>query len=222
MNGLWEFTGSCTTGRRHERQGMLCQDRVSYSHNGMRQAIALVDGIGQTDKNVLAGTRIADYVADFLNTQFGVVMTEKVQDIKFLLLRGIYRIIESLMTEFELPKEEFASTFMGVCIDHGQKKCCAVHLGDGIILHRDTDWDVLSYPVNGLGRNQTYLTVSEDALRKMKLFRGDVGQSTGYAMMTDGMYDEPVRKGSIRNIIEKEWRGGITDDDRGIAVLRKV
>lgn len=222
MSELWEYSGNCTVGERHKRRNMLCQDRMSYKYNGFRQAVSLVDGIGQTDKNTLAGEKVAGYITDYLLHHFVTIMTENPQTIKSLLLKDIYRIIESLMDEFEMPKEEFASTVMGICVDHERKKFCTIHLGDGIILRRDSDWKILSYPMNGFSHNQTYLTISEAALQKMRLLRGNVGDATGYVMMTDGMYDYPIQNGNLQNIIEGREKDVPAEDDKGIVMLRKI
>lgn len=219
MSENWRYAQSSITGERHRRSHMLCQDRSAYREKGRRQAIALIDGTGKTDRNIIAGEKIADCVTEFLLEHFEQCIGQEESLFKFMLLRDVRRIIEELMLEFAAPKEEFASTIMALCIDHERGKYCAVHLGDGIIVCRREALHILSFPCNGLLPDQTWLTISEKALQKMKLLRGDIGSIREFALLTDGMYEEPVSMDNLPDILKNGKRDVATEDDRSIVRL---
>ncbi len=187
MDEKWKCYMQSMKGKHHKDRNMLCQDRVAYKEKGSLQSIVLVDGIGDTDINIVAGEKITEYTNDFLLTYFELIMKEKEDNIKEKLLRGIRQIIKNLSREFQISEMEFSSTLLAVCIDGKASKYCAIHLGDGIILKKTNRIDVLSYPVNGLCPNQTFLTTSQLAFSKMKLFRGDVGCISEFVLLSDGV-----------------------------------
>lgn len=219
---LWKFCGYTETGKNHKERNLLCQDRISYQSNGEVQAIALVDGIGQTDKNIFAGERIAHYLTGLLVEKYQMIIREDNKgDVKRKILNDVYFIIEKLMREYAMPKEEFASTLMVLGINHFGRNYCAIHLGDGIIVGKDSKIRVLSYPENGFFESQTYLTISENALKKMKILSGDIGDVKEFALITDGGYEIMDLNGSVEQLLEQEQFGNIVDDDRGFVCLKQ-
>ena len=80
----------------------------------------------------------------------------------------------------------------------------------------------MSYPLNGLDAKQTCLTISETAMNKMKLFRGNIGDTTQYILMSDGMYSYPVHRQELERIIDSMKGEGMIaakEDDRSIIGL---
>lgn len=224
MCKLWQYEAKCITGRRHREKGLLCQDRVAYREKGQHQVIVLVDGIGKTDRNIIAGEKVAEYTAEFLIERFDEIMLDTPENIRRELLRGIHYIIGNLMVEFEMSKTEFASTVLAVCIDQKTKQYCGVHLGDGIILNRSDCLEILSYPMNGWKKNQTYLTTSENAVKEMKVLKGDLSSISEIILMSDGTYDYPLQKIELSNYINDVFQKAIElqqEDDQGIIRLRR-
>ena len=221
-NTLWEYYGITKTGLRHQEKNLLCQDRVSYKENGHRQAIALVDGIGQTNKNVLAGDQIAEYLTDIMVSQFDKIMEQEQVEMNRWLLKDIYRIIENLMQEFSMPKEEFASTIAVIGLDHDRNAYCALHLGDGIIITMNDEIEVISYPENGFCTNQTYLTISENALQKLRRSKGQIDNKTEFAIISDGAYRMSDLHEMLIPLINSEEFYLETEDDRGFVRLKKA
>lgn len=221
---LWKCYSRCVRGAGHREKGMLCQDRVAYSQKGSRQSIALVDGVGKTDRNVIAGEKIAVYMTEYLQDNFEKITGRRQEDIKYDILLNVRRIIESLMVEFGMPEDEFASTIMALCIDHSRGRYCGVHLGDGIMVCRNGKRNIMSYPENGQRRNQTYLTTSEGALQKMKILRGVVQDTTEYMLMSDGVYSWPADSEKLCKAAEYACADGAEmcegEDDRSIILLR--
>ncbi|MFQ9514721.1 MAG: protein phosphatase 2C domain-containing protein [Eubacterium sp.] len=223
---LWNCYMKKKTGKRHQIRKMLCQDRVAYKQSGNRQSIALVDGVGDNDINILAGEKIADAINDFLLNEFDEIMKEKEENVTYTLLIKMQRIIEKLMSEYNFPKEQFSSTILGVCIDLEKELYCAVHLGDGIILFRNKEIKILSYPTNGLFSNQTVLSTSETAINNIKLYRGELENTREIILISDGVYNFPLYKNQWNEFIKrtkcsKEEFAGKEDDQSVILLSRE-
>ncbi|WP_418473988.1 protein phosphatase 2C domain-containing protein [Frisingicoccus sp.] len=224
MCGLWKYYSKCIKGEGHKERDMLCQDRVLYKTMDHRQAIVLVDGIGQTDTNIIAGEKVAEYAADYLLENFDEILQQKAMDIKTHILKAVRHIIKKMTDAFELPYEEFASTLMVLCIDNDSELYCGIHLGDGIMVCKDNGFKVLSYPTNGLERRQTCLTISEGAFEEMKILKGKIQGISEIILMSDGTYEYPLDKGQLLESIETlsdENAGESREDDQGIILLRR-
>lgn len=218
----WKYYGLTEAGLRHKAQNLLCQDRISYQSDGEIQAIALVDGIGKTDKNIFASERIAQYLTKLIVEKYHMITEESNEnDVKRKILGDVYSIIERLMKEYAMPKEEFASTLMAFGMNHFCQDYCAIHLGDGIIIGKDSKIQVLSYPENGFCENQTYLTISENALKKMKILSGNIGRMKEFALITDGVYEIMDLNRSVEQILDYGQFVDAADDDRGFVCLKQ-
>lgn len=222
MGELWTCYGTYQKGEYHKKNQMECQDRIAYKNEGNRQAMALVDGSGETDCNTVAGKMVADALVNFLLTSFDRIKGETKYNIGNSLMREVYDIIFGLMKEYHLPADEFRSTLLGVCIDQEKGEYCAIHLGDGVIVGREDQYKIISYPFNGVREGETCLTLSDHVLEKMKLFYGKVGNLRSIALCSDGVYETRKNLGNVFSCIE-EFKTTRTlkerEDDQGIIIL---
>ncbi len=224
-NKIWKCEISVKKGKRHVQKNMLCQDRVAYRREGTKQSIALRDGIGKTDLNVIAGEKTVEIVNEFLIRRFDEFRTDKRKGVGHALIKEIYGVYGDMMEQFSQPVSEFASTILGLCIDTETNEYCAIHLGDGAILCRGDRNRVLSYPVNGMTKDETYLTTSAHIPEKMKLYRGTLDQITAFVLCSDGVYEERKKLWDIFGYLEQEERSielPERDDDQSIIQLKKV
>lgn len=221
----WKCYMQSMKGSRHKMRNMLIQDRIAYKETTQgHQAISLVDGVGSTDINILAGEKITEYTLDFMTSNFETIMQGREKLIKEKLISGIQDIIRSLSQQWKISQRELSSTLLGVCIDETTGRYCAFHLGDGIILKKTDSIDVLSYPVHGLCLNQTVLTTSHMAASEMKLFRGKLGDITEFALLSDGVDNEVFDyNNELGDIFESIKRHEIVlnerEDDQSIILL---
>lgn len=222
MGELWKCYGAYKEGEYHKKRHMECQDRIAYQAEGKRQAIALVDGIGETNYNSIAGERVAGAVAGFLIRSFDKIQRETKYSIGNSLMREVYDIIFEVMELYNLPAAEFNSTFMGVCIDLESGEYCAVHLGDGVIVCREKQGRIISYPFNGVRENETCLTLSDHVLEKMKLFFGRTDGWKSIALCSDGVYESRRNLNRVFGCIE-DFRNTMSlkekEDDQSIIML---
>ena len=224
---LWTCKYGTRIGTRHKEMDLLCQDRVNYKVLDNRQIIGLVDGSGDTDLNVIAGEKVVDVMTNFILEHYDKCMEWSRKAINEELLYIIRRELEKISGRFGIPCCELKSTIAVVCIDHERDSYCAVHLGDGIIIGIE-EGNVpipISYPRNGYTRNETYLTTSEEAVKKMKVFRGRLGDMQGFMMCSDGVYEDEIDEKKVWKICEEmeQFRlyGDEKVDDQAVIVLRK-
>lgn len=222
MGELWKCYGAYMEGEYHKQNHMECQDRIAYRGEGKRQAIALVDGIGDTDYNSMAGERVAETVVEFLLRSFDKIRTDTKYNIGNSLMREIYDIIFEMMKQYNLPATEFNSTLMGVCIDSESGEYCAVHLGDGVIVCKEEQDRILSYPFNGVREGETCLTLSDHVLEKMKLFYGKTTGWKSIALCSDGVYESRKKLNDVFTCIEDFRNTQLfeeKEDDQSIIML---
>lgn len=223
----WNCYHITKIGGRHLRSDLLCQDRISYKCEDEKQVIGLVDGSGNTDLNAIAGEKVVGVVTDFLLKEYENCMRWSRTVINTTLLNRIGSEIEKISWRYGVPVSELKSTVMAVCIDHRTDTYCAVHLGDGIIIgiqNNDTPITI-SYPVNGYKQNQTYLTTSEEAVKKMKVFRGRLSDLKAFSVCSDGIYDGEVDEKVIWKRYEKFDPLGMfmenREDDQAMIILQR-
>ena len=167
----WKVETIRLTGKRHRERGMLCQDNTACRKQDGRQAIALVDGIGQTDVNAEFGKMIAKWMTSFLLENYEEIQKADDQTIAYNLMLRVERILYGGCKEFVVKKEELSSTLLGAAIDQEANSYCLIHLGDGIVAARSKNDKVfiLSGPMNGKKSNETILSTSEGAMKYVKI-----------------------------------------------------
>ena len=200
MGEYWNCYWWCQEGEDHRSRNLMCQDRVAYKEKGSKQAIAIVDGVGETNCNPLAGEMIANAVAEFLTEHFEDVLTEMNYHVGTILMKKIYDVVLFAMQQYGLPAKEFDFTLIGACIDHKTGKYCTVHLGDGAIVCGGEKPRVLSYPFHGMAENAKCRVLSDQVLKYLKFQSGWIGDVEYLALCTDGVYGKRDR---IKTVFDK-------------------
>jgi len=211
---VWAGHIKIEKGIRHEKQRMKCQDYAEMEQRNGRISIALLDGKGNGDVNALAVKNIAKILNDFMLSFFDEIYTRDDNAVAYNLMLQIERKIGELSKEYEVNYEELASTLLAFCVDEQKKQYCAVHLGDGVIAIEDCSKtiEILSLPINGINKNQTILTTSQNALENVKIYRGTVDDIKGVVLASDGIYNgqedmkelESCFSETIENVILKQ------------------
>ena len=177
---MWEITLQKITGTYHELHGMLCQDQIFHQERNHCQSVVLADGTGNSDLNTLCVKEVVEFAAEILlefveNGRAGRICRE---DVIRRLMQGVVRIISKYMDTYHLPAEAFASTLMGVAVNHVREEYLMIHLGDGIIVGKNGQQScVLSYPVNRKV-NETFLTISENLMERTRVKSGSLAEMT--------------------------------------------
>ncbi len=225
----WNVYSASLLGSKHEEKKLLCQDRVCYRSSDSRQVIALADGISQQDLNVIGVEKILEMLCKMFIDEHIDLINQKKEDIKYEVVVSIQRKLKCLAKQYGVEKSVFASTLLLVCIDFVNNIYCTVHLGDGIIMYKsESEYDILSYPENGLNRYQTYLTNSPNVYRYLKVSRREVEDMTEIALLSDGTYEFPFPFSleSMTDILEQVRKSPYNleqkIDDQGVIILRKT
>ncbi len=224
---MWEITFLIKTGQYHLEQNMLCQDQVYYQENNQSQVIVLADGIGDNDHNVECVRQVIEYTADQMLKLSGQLWSNHIDRNEFIktIISGVVRIISKNMDRWNLPAACFGSTLMAFLIDSAKEQYLLLHLGDGIIWGKDKESvRVLSYP-SGNEKHETFLTISENILERVKLRMGELGDLEQIVLCSDGMYESPVNKDYIENkiygLVEKMEELPMKEDDQSMIQLRR-
>lgn len=222
----WNVYSASLLGSKHEEKELLCQDRVCYRSSNSRQVIALADGISQQDLNIIGVEKILGRLCDKFANGIIDIINGTIEEIKCDVIISVQREIEKLAKQYGVEKSVFASTLLVACIDFTKNIYCTAHLGDGIILYKSSlEYEILSYPENGLNRNQTYLTSSSNAYRYLKVMKGELEEISEIALLSDGIYEFPLSiemmTKALGQVRKSSYNLNKKVDDQGIIILRK-
>lgn len=224
---MWNVSMRTITGAYHERNKMLCQDQVFCKKGVNGQSVVLADGTGDSNANTFCVREVADFTSDalleFAESGFDGPIGK--EDVIQRLMEGIVRIISKYMESCQLPADAFASTLMGIAIDHRRGNYLLIHLGDGIILGRSGQQScVLSYPVNG-NADQTFLTISENLFLHMKVRQGRLEKLDRLVLCSDGVYNLPLGRTftdqTIWRLLDGEEEFRAKEDDQSYIEMRR-
>ena len=224
MKETWKFVAKERKGKRHREKNMLIQDKVSCHRSGSKFAMALTDGVGKTDLNILASEKIVEWVVDFLLENYKDICMAKEEDVTYTIMLHVNQIIHDLVEQYRVDRNEFASTVLGVCVDTEAKNLLAIHLGDGMIIVQGKSTRILSSCENGVWSNQTYLTTSHNASEKVRVYKENIQGIDDIALISDGMYQLPMDDRQLDAIFcnldaDEELEEGM--DDKAIIALRR-
>lgn len=225
-NEQWRAYSALATGMHHEKEELLCQNRVCYRVSETGRIIALADGISQEDLNIIGVEKVLEKLCTlFLRRDIDIINGTK-DDIKRTVVMTVQREIERLAKEYNVNVSVFASTLLLFYIDIQNKYYCAVHLGDGIIIYKQgKEYGILSYPENGPAKKQTYLTTSPYAYQYLKVMRGAADGISEVGLLSDGTYEFPISLPGAVSILnraaESPYNMVQKMDDQSVILLRK-
>lgn len=187
------------------------QDKGFVINRNNVVAMALCDGAGSASKSAEGAQEMSVLIANMLCDNWEKYLLKFPDAIRREIYINIRKKLTALSSLHSCKKEELASTIIGFATDG--KMCIGVHLGDGEIISNDNgNIHILSYPVNGLKPNSTYLTTSKCAYRKIRVYKFS-RKYTKYMLCTDGVDWRNTKR--LNEIFEQENENDIYD------VLRK-
>lgn len=220
-------------GRRHIAEGKQCQDYAfSCSIKGV-SAVALADGAGSASKASQGAMAAAKTVCVYMCENFDRIFDSENEDKeKFFIVEAVkYELEKNYQVE---NFEDFNSTFL--CAAVSGDRCMVVHLGDGVVGRMndaDDSFFVMSAPMNGLTKRQTYLTGMKNAYMHLRLYKESSENIKALLLLTDGLasdvFDFSTAKQRDRvdagMILSSECDGYFRnlysgDDDYSYAVVR--
>ncbi|MBO5934617.1 MAG: protein phosphatase 2C domain-containing protein [Clostridia bacterium] len=186
---MWKINKSFLQGQLHNAQRRRCEDYATSYQTADITAIAVADGAGSlsdsADGAMTAAKTASRYIADNFEKIYSSQNPEKE---KFFIIEAIkYEIEKSYGRE---DFENFGSTLL--CVAVKDNRYIAVHLGDGVIGSANADKTaktVFSAPMNGLTKNQTYLTGMKNVFRYLRVYTGLTDDISEFVIFTDGIAD---------------------------------
>ena len=182
----WKMIGCAVEGRRHTAMHLPCQDKVRTAVRDGVWVGALADGAGSAAFSHHGAQCVADTVCAILPAAFDLLyaMPDAASAKNFILLE----LLDALRTtaqELDVPLQELASTMLFVAVK--EHRMILGHIGDGVICYQNAaGLRVASKPSNGEFANTTVFVTSAGALNRMKLIKGELGQISGFCLMSDG------------------------------------
>lgn len=223
----WSVESDQLAGSRHRKKEMLCQDSTACQMSDGRLAIALVDGIGKTDKSAWNSKEMARMISQFLLENYTDIQQSEEVVVSYNLMLQVEQQISRKSKEYEISKKELASTLLGVAIDPEAGTYCTIHLGDGAIAMQDEDDKIylLSEPENGEWINETVLSTSEHALKHLKVHKGKIQSIQSFLLISDGIFKGYYDLKKIEEIFHRNNHHVIlkeNEDDQAYIEIRRT
>lgn len=180
---------SCA-GKRHIADGRGCQDYSFSLSSDSVTAVALADGAGSAAYGAEGAAVTAETVCNYVCRNFDrIYENENADKEKFFVIEAVrYELENRYQTE---DFADYNSTLL--CAAVKGDRCLILHLGDGAVGRIDKGEDkfsVLSAPMNGLTKSQTYLTGMKNAYMHLRLYKLSVKNLTALLLLTDGLADD--------------------------------
>ena len=177
-------------GKLHASSGMLCEDVILTAESDNFCFYGLADGQSRKKYCVEGAKASLTTAAAYLKEQ-EISRLHRVRyfdEIQYGLIRAIRTELESKTDEYNTDIFEFGSTLIALAIDPDNGKYVLIHLGDGRVsgIDRSGRFKNLSFPENGLCRNQTWLTTSLSAANHIRIYTGNINNYRRIIIMSDG------------------------------------
>lgn len=242
---MWYSVDCAVQGLGHEKTDTPCQDKTCAVTADDVSVIALADGAGSASMSHFGAETVVKKVAEILTGQFDAYFAEEDgAAAKTNLHKELFSELIIRADELGCEYSDLASTLLVVAIK--DERYIIAHIGDGVIGYlKNGEVKVASEPSNGEFSNETVFVTSPNALHDMKMMKGEIGEVTGFVIMSDGteaslysrrdkylapvlkriirlcaMLPESVVKNQLQKSLETVIRN-VTQDDCSIAILAK-
>lgn len=182
----WNVLQCAVQGRGHLKSGTPCQDKTFSVVKDECSACALADGAGSAPLSHFGAEAVTVAICNYIAENFDSIFGENDgASVKRDILATVNKQLEALCKEKGCSIKDLASTLLFVAEKAGKFIIC--HIGDGVVGYvKNGKILVASHPENGEFANTTVFTTSGSAIASMKIFKGNVGQISGFVLMSDG------------------------------------
>lgn len=215
------------TGRQNRKRGRENQDAVFQLISPDAKASVLADGAGSSEFSAIGSRSMAYGLCLYMHEEATELMIAETKDIRYSIALEIERILDELEGRFDRDKRFFSSTVIGAAFDIKRGAYCTIHVGDGMILSdHGLQYEPLSFPKNGICKEQTYLTTSSGLMNKIEIHRGKLEEIEGLVLISDGVYSYPLRMERLERKLYEIRRGNMKltsgEDDQSIVFMGKT
>lgn len=223
----WKVAGAYTPGRLHLQKNIPCQDRIhSLDKKDVNvKVISLSDGAGFYQFSHFGAEVITQSICENMVKMFDEIYTMNDTQIKDRIMDLILQDLKIKSQELNTDVKELSSTLLFVAIK--SDKYIAGHIGDGVIGYSfDDNINILSYPENDEYANITYFVTSSNVKEHFRIYRGEIINTTGFILMSDGsaerLYDKKNKKISIAAKQILDWLDNNSSSDVEIALKNNL
>lgn len=185
---IWKRCGRAKQGRSHLSVNVPCQDSVATLYRRNVSVVALSDGAGSAELSHIGSKICVTKLCEACCRSFDVIWKMSEETARASLVRSIRNALAGELPDgYEI--NSLASTVLVVAVK--RNRYIAAHLGDGVIGVQSGDsLCLLSGPDNGEHSNETTFVTSNDAVDRLRIYRGRINDGrdriTGFILMSDG------------------------------------
>lgn len=183
---MWNVSHSAVQGRGHIARSIPCQDKTFAIQQDGCTVCALADGAGSAPFSHFGAEAVTQGICRYVAERFDdIVNNANGAYVKAEILDVTGTILEDLGADMGVKLKDLASTLLFVATKGDKFIIC--HLGDGVVGYvKAGKVMVATHPENGEFANTTSFTTSKQALTSMRLIKGNLGDISGFVMMSDG------------------------------------
>lgn len=224
----WKVAGASVIGKQHERAGGRCEDAWSSArrvfpsgHEAL--AVCVSDGAGSA-ANGWAGAQmvsrvLANWLVDNTEKVFGGAPDHR----KRVIASSLKRVLRRAAAGSGAALKSYACTIVAV-LTTMDGRWLTVHLGDGAIVGSfGGTLRIVSAPQKGQFANETFFVTDNDAIRRIDIQSGEVGDPTpppeAFALFTDGVEGSLVnrRTGDVSRVLATMFNWLVTNPEVDVA-----
>lgn len=205
---MWNIIQCAVQGRSHISSETPCQDKTFSYSDSNTNIIALADGAGSARLSHFGAEAVTQFVCSEFSQQFDEYYVQN--DAAYVarqLLSGITNTLEQVAQEHKCDTRDLSSTLLFAAVK--DDSYILIHIGDGVIgYYKNGEIKTASEPNNGEFANTTVFTTSNDAISSMRMLKGNLGEISGFVLMSDGseasLYDKrnKVPAQALKKIME--------------------
>lgn len=179
----------------HLHRGSPNEDRVLVSCRDGLTSAAICDGAGSFDFGSDAAEVVCKTITELFHTRFEMLFCIPTTELREILVRTVEDALREYSRICGIRENELACTILAAAV-HEDGRCLCIHLGDGIILQKNTDdhsLSVVSCPMTGLAPHSTYLTMNCDLHRYLRVYRWESAALEQLLLLSDGAAEHLFR-----------------------------
>lgn len=193
----FKVASATAQGRRHEAEGVACQDAVGRIVKGKFSAIALADGAGTARYAALGASISVEITLRHLLVHFDKLLSSTEARTKVNILATVRQALRREARDKLARFEEFSCTLLFAVTDGNT--LLAGQIGDGRVGVRDSvssEWRPMLVASKGEFLNETTFVTSRSALRSFQLARGTASAVSACVLMSDGAEENLFNRAS--------------------------
>jgi hypothetical protein len=188
---------AASQGRRHEADGVECQDAIARSAKGRHVAIALCDGAGSARLSASGAVATADATVRHLLVHFDRLVAGGLPRASLSITENVQRTLRRIARRQSARFEDLACTLLFAVTDG--TSLLVGQLGDGRVGVRDAktgDWHPMLTASKGEFLNETTFVTSRRANENLQLALEPASRFSACMLMSDGAAESLFNRAS--------------------------